>query len=45
MRYIVEYLIILSGDDDPWLIGALITEIQAIGFRYNALCIYQRKQR
>lgn len=45
MRYIVEYLILLSGDEDPWLIAALITEIQAIGFRYNALCIYQRKQR
>lgn len=45
MRYIVEYLILLSGDGDPWLIAALITEIQAIGFRYNALCIYQRKQR
>lgn len=45
MRYIAEYIILLSGDRDPWLIASLIVEIQAIGFRYNALCIYQRKQR
>ena len=45
MRYLAEYLILLSGDRDPWLIASLIVEIQAIGFRYNALCIYQRKQR
>ena len=45
MRYLAEYIILVSGDRDPWLIASLIVEIQAIGFRYNALCIYQRKQR
>lgn len=45
MRYLAEYIILLSGDQDPWLIVSLIVEMQAIGFRYNALCIYQRKRR
>jgi hypothetical protein len=45
MRYLAEYIILLSGDQDPWLIVTLIVEMQAIGFRYNALCIYQRKRR
>ncbi|CAF3722810.1 unnamed protein product [Rotaria sp. Silwood1] len=45
MRYLAEYIILLSGDQDPWLIVSLIVGMQAIGFRYNALCIYQRKQR
>ena len=45
MRYLAEYIILLSGDQDPWLIVSLIVELQAIGFRYNALCIYQRKKR
>ncbi len=45
MRYLSEYIILLSGDQDPWLIFTLIVEMQAIGFRYNALCIYQRKNR
>ncbi len=45
MRYLAEYIILLSGDQDPWLIVTLIVEMQAIGFRYNALCIYQRKKR
>lgn len=45
MRYLAEYIILLSGDQDPWLVVALIVEMQAIGFRYNALCIYQRKKR
>jgi hypothetical protein len=45
MRYIAECIILLSGDEDPWLVAALIVEMQAIGFRYNALCIYQRKKR
>ena len=45
MRYLAEYIILLSGDQDPWLIVSLIVEMQAIGFRYNALCIYQRKKR
>ncbi|CAF1554379.1 unnamed protein product, partial [Rotaria sordida] len=35
----------LLGDQDPWLTVSLIVEMQAIGFRYNALCIYQRKKR
>ncbi|CAF2184375.1 unnamed protein product [Rotaria magnacalcarata] len=45
IRYLAEYIILLSGDQDPWLIASLIVEMQAIGFRYNALCIYQRKKR
>jgi hypothetical protein len=45
MRYLAEYIILLSGDQDPWLVATLIVEMQAIGFRYNALCIYQRKKR
>jgi hypothetical protein len=45
LRYLSEYIILLSGDQDPWLIAALVVEMQAIGFRYNALCIYQRKKR
>lgn len=45
MRYLAEYIILLSGDQDPWLVVSLIVEMQAIGFRYNALCIYQRKKR
>ncbi len=45
IRYLAEYIILLSGDQDPWLIVTLIVEMQAIGFRYNALCIYQRKNR
>jgi hypothetical protein len=45
MRYLAEYIILLSGDQDPWLVATLIVEMQAIGFRYNALCIYQRKRR
>jgi hypothetical protein len=45
MRYLAEYIILLSGDQDPWLIFSLIVGMQAIGFRYNALCIYQRKKR
>ena len=45
IRYLAEYIILLSGDQDPWLIVCLIVEMQAIGFRYNALCIYQRKKR
>lgn len=45
IRYLAEYIILLSGDQDPWLIVSLIVEMQAIGFRYNALCIYQRKLR
>lgn len=45
MRYLAEYIILLSGDQDPWLVASLIVEMQAIGFRYNALCIYQRKKR
>ncbi|CAF1297999.1 unnamed protein product, partial [Adineta ricciae] len=45
MRYLAEYIILLSGDQDPWLVVTLIVEMQAIGFRYNALCIYQRKKR
>ncbi|CAF4614734.1 unnamed protein product, partial [Rotaria sp. Silwood2] len=45
MRYLAEYIILLSGDQDPWLIVSLIVGMQAIGFRYNALCIYQRKKR
>ncbi|CAF3755723.1 unnamed protein product [Rotaria sordida] len=45
MRYLAEYIILLSGDQDPWLTVSLIVEMQAIGFRYNALCIYQRKKR
>ncbi|CAF4301731.1 unnamed protein product, partial [Adineta steineri] len=45
IRYLAEYIILLSGDQDPWLVVTLIVEMQAIGFRYNALCIYQRKKR
>ena len=45
MRYLSEFIILLSGDHDPWLVATLIVEMQAIGFRYNALCIYQRKKR
>lgn len=45
IRYLAEYIILLSGDQDPWLIVTLVVEMQAIGFRYNALCIYQRKKR
>ncbi len=45
IRYLAEYIILLSGDQDPWLVVTLIVELQAIGFRYNALCIYQRKRR
>lgn len=45
MRYLAEYIILLSGDQDPWLVVTLMVELQAIGFRYNALCIYQRKKR
>jgi hypothetical protein len=45
IRYLAEYIILLSGDQDPWLVATLIVEMQAIGFRYNALCIYQRKNR
>ncbi|CAF1177730.1 unnamed protein product [Adineta steineri] len=45
IRYLAEYIILLAGDQDPWLVVTLIVEMQAIGFRYNALCIYQRKKR
>jgi hypothetical protein len=45
MRYLSEFIILLSGDQDPWLVATLIVQLQAIGFRYNALCIYQRKKR
>ena len=45
IRFLTELIILLSGDRDPWLIAALIVGVQAIGFRYNALCIYQRKKR
>ncbi|CAF0774430.1 unnamed protein product, partial [Didymodactylos carnosus] len=44
-RYLCEYLILLLGDQQPWMVATLIVSMQSMGFRYNALCIYQRKNR